>query len=687
MIPPGGVIWGHPLDDPGCNLWWYEIIPVGFGSGPWPCCCLFPAGGFRTSDPKSTVATGQILAAQGFICFCSTYRVRQNKVDGQTTDGHYDQQVVDVRHALVTARNDGRTIDNMIYGLGGSGGATHVMDVAVSGTDRWNAAICFSGSYDFSLKTPEDYTFDKGGGQQVDPVANMAILCADYVGTQVDNNPALLAASPIAHLTSLTSLPPIAFYGSEHDPMPAHQRITMADKFASIGATAWFSKELTGGAHAFANFPAVQQEVIDYLLDPSTIGTGGGNTPPPPPDNNLLDYTFWVTSDITGATATVPDVVTSVDQSAQITQITPPSTLFTAHLIANNIYGPSPEATATFTSNPATSGGGTGGGKSISGIYTLLDQVNGVVTDLSNKAFWDLPYIDGSHWIDRWDRLQPNQGPLITGDLDDYMAMCAAKQKKAIISISAGIHTPSWVYSQGAAPITFTGSPNAGTMPIPWDANYIKFFVQFLQSLSLLYATNPALIGIVIGGGLGRTNDTNLTTTAPDTTILDDAATTAGFTDIIAAWTPAAQRIIQTYNKVFPKINILADMELVVPLTYSPDGEAGEQSISDILVGPDGSQRLSNGFFAEGLTSSSDTTRFANLLVSQNSPTHPAGFRMAAASSTEAQFGAALTTGVGMNARFIEVFEADAEDIDPAHVTHLTAARQAMIDNFQGGTP
>ena len=105
-IPPGAVIFGHPADDPGCNLSWVEFIPdpVVHGPGPYPCVVAWHGGGWRNGGPGSAANMLNFLKDAGFIGFSCTYRLIAQPIDGQTTDGTWPQSLTDGKVAIRAAR-------------------------------------------------------------------------------------------------------------------------------------------------------------------------------------------------------------------------------------------------------------------------------------------------------------------------------------------------------------------------------------------------------------------------------------------------------------------------------------------------------------------------------------------------------------------------------------------------------
>lgn len=349
-IPAGGIIYGHPdgaHPDPTCNLWWFENLPdpIQFGPPPYPCIILFPPGGYRDSNPNQCQQTAHAMTRHGFICFSSTYRVLNNKVDGQTTTGFYPQQAEDIVTAITAARNDSRVIPSRVFGMGGSGGGTHVMEACVNGPIRFNAAVSFSGGYNFAERTPEDYTFNFGDGTDV--LANFVGLTAAYVNADPTDLTTLSAASTVTHMQADTV--PVMVWFSEHDPMPFHQYLDIQAKFAELNVAHWETHFLPGlNTHAFKNFGSWNEQIIvDFFNDPTSIG-GGGMPPPPPPDETSGFRMTLTGGPYTIVGAAPGGILPFESRTAELTDLAA-GRAYHAELVPFNLLGDGEAATYDFT--------------------------------------------------------------------------------------------------------------------------------------------------------------------------------------------------------------------------------------------------------------------------------------------------------------------------------------------------
>jgi hypothetical protein len=98
-------------------------------------------------------------------------------------------------------------------------------------------------------------------------------------------------------------------------------------------------------------------------------------------------------------------------------------------------------------------------------------------------------------------------------------ARVAAEQAggKLSISVTPGVHTPSWVYAAGAAAFSFVWDqpygPPIGSleqMPIPWDPTYLAKWAAFVTALAGKYGNDQLIDHVVATGVNSKTQETFL---------------------------------------------------------------------------------------------------------------------------------------------------------------------------------
>jgi hypothetical protein len=231
----------------GVALRWNAFAPP--GGGRHPAVLVLHVGGFK-SGPAGPDAVSQDLAAAGFLALSTEYRLApphtpmntpNHAAPSQDTvmpadDGHYPEQTDDVQMAIRAARADSRC-NGLVYGVGGSAGASHVLYALARGTpgdDQFDLGVSFSNPCKYDdvpwLQTP-----------CIPGEACPEPLLENYLG--IPGGSALLhlselaAASPTTYVTS--SLPPYFFLYSDHDAsyLQTFSRTDLINALQSAGIT------------------------------------------------------------------------------------------------------------------------------------------------------------------------------------------------------------------------------------------------------------------------------------------------------------------------------------------------------------------------------------------------------------------------------------------------------------------
>jgi acetyl esterase/lipase len=684
--------------DTAVSLVWWEFPPTDGSAGPWPFMGVVHGGGFR--DDQYAPQICQVVAdfnAKGFFCVVPDYRLAPpGSLPGQVSDGRYPLQHTDIQTFCAAMLADARC-NGFIFGCGGSAGATHIAWNCTMGTQSVNqfiAGICLSGAYAYYERA---YNAD-GTGTVSSDFINIVVNYASYVGGVSD--PLLTAGHPLfdrsPNQQNLIACRPVFMVNSMMDPMPPRQQEDLSISLLAAGKSdttpLWsnngFCKTyVTGGLHAFANWNTVSAQAVQFIQD--AYAAAQGNIPPPPPPpapGNLLPYTRWLTSSLPGAMGNVQPIVFGNATTDNITNLTP-SAPYTYHIVANNQFGSSPEATYDFMSDPPGGGGGATFKDKPVGLSIIFTQPGGIYpTGLENYPFWSQDEITGTRYRTEWDHLQPTKTSPDFSEISTYLALCNTRGKKACLSVSAGITTPTWALAAGT-PVTFLDDPDAGTMLMPWDAGFISLFSKFIKQLGQAFDSDPALLYVVVSG-FGRLTETILCQSSGDTTLADNAAIAAGFSNASAGWLSAVASLIPVWKRAFPTTNLVMSLANVVPNSHSPTGSATIQAAVDAMFGtyPPASQNPNIGLMNAGLNSSSDDSFLPNHLVRINAPVHPAGFQVGSASADEPTFLATMNAGVALDAHYIEITTPDAQA--PAFLADRIATAAALVaNNINDTTP
>jgi PKD repeat protein len=195
------------------------------------------------------------------------------------------------------------------------------------------------------------------------------------------------------------------------------------------------------------------------------------------------------------------------------------------------------------------------------GVYVL-----GIPNASASQSLLTNPYVDGLAVRAMWNFIEPTPGAYNWSYLDSVINAAAAAGKKVSLSITAGINTPSWVYSAGAQAFSFVDSSSSSpqTIPIPWDPVFLAQWKGMIQQLGARYACNAALTHVKITGinyntaetflphsqGVSVTQGTSQWTTTNDVANWQAAGYTR--TKLENAW----QTVADAWSQAFPNQQI-----------------------------------------------------------------------------------------------------------------------------------
>ena len=282
-----------------------------------------------------------------------------------------------------------------------------------------------------------------------------------------------------------------------------------------------------------------------------------------------------------------------------------------------------------------------------SGIIRLFNES---VAKPANKEAWSNRNIDGMRARLPWSVVEPNKGSFDWRDLDHMLSLARRHNKVIGFSVAAGIYTPRWVYGDGAS--RYDLSDGSGTMPLPWDQVFLNDWLAFIRRLGARYDSDPALAYVVMSG-MGQNIETYLAQTRRDETRL----TTLGGT---TAWRGAAKQIISAYADAFPTTPFF--ITAAKPF-HSPEGLSALQHVVDWGVATYPGRF---GIMNASLNANSTTGYYPNLAVYTYASRQPVGFQMLCSEAQDPRrlqgtLKQALWAGIRLGAKFIEVYQADAD--------------------------
>jgi hypothetical protein len=191
------------------------------------------------------------------------------------------------------------------------------------------------------------------------------------------------------------------------------------------------------------------------------------------------------------------------------------------------------------------------------GIYSLFVANTGEKEppNMSNKAAWTNPHIDGVRLRTSWQVLEPQKGTYDWSYIDQALSLGNQNQKQVGFSVAAGVYSPTWVYTNGATKYTLAdGSGNS--MPLPWDTAFQNQWLPFIRALGARYDGNPAL-AYVCPTGFMQVCVMYLAKTTADDTAMNQLAVQAGYSSSEDAFVQAAKKILTTFMESFPTTPVI----------------------------------------------------------------------------------------------------------------------------------
>ena len=267
-----------------------------------------------------------------------------------------------------------------------------------------------------------------------------------------------------------------------------------------------------------------------------------------------------------------------------------------------------------------------------------------------NRLPWGCPNIRGMRVAFEWGELEPRDGVFYWEPLDVALRDAIFYNVPLAISVKPGILSPQWVYDAGAQSYTLLAGSDAGKMPLPWDAIYLRKWRTFLRALAKHADAHPMLQYIQVKG-FGRGGELYVGTEEPDNTNLMNLGG--------AKWLGAAQTIVNTCVMAFRQTPCFVGMSR--PFA----GNAGLLTEMAFATWISSHYWGRFGVMSNSLHAESNSGYYPNECV-QNM--RPSGFQMVCSSRDPERLrgtlGQAIENGAALGGQFIEVYLPDIENPD-----------------------
>lgn len=269
-----------------------------------------------------------------------------------------------------------------------------------------------------------------------------------------------------------------------------------------------------------------------------------------------------------------------------------------------------------------------------------------------NDPSWNNSNIDGMRLRPAWEDVQRSAGNFDWSSIDDLLSLGTQHGKTMGLSVGAGIFSPNWVYDAGATKYKLQDG-SGESMPLPWDSVFQTKWLAFVRAMGQRYDSNPAL-GYIVISGLGQNVETYLAQTAADERALE----ALGGPD---AWVAAAKKIISAYADAFPTTPFF----ITAGRPFTTD--AGLLALQEVIEWGVDTYPGRFGLMNATLNANSSTVYYPNLAIKTYYETQPTGFQTLCSEAADpgrlgGTLNQALTKGVSLGAKFLEVYQLDADD-------------------------
>ena len=138
----------------------------------------------------------------------------------------------------------------------------------------------------------------------------------------------------------------------------------------------------------------------------------------------------------------------------------------------------------------------------LKGTYSLMKGMQAVESSVLH-----LPFISGVSIRASWEALEPARGEFDWRYIDNALREVKKANKKAMLRVLPGIHSPQWVYSRGIRIFEMKDlkrrSNDFGKIrktPLPWDEVYLSEWIRFVDALGRRYGSDDTVILVHMAG-------------------------------------------------------------------------------------------------------------------------------------------------------------------------------------------
>ena len=298
--------------------------------------------------------------------------------------------------------------------------------------------------------------------------------------------------------------------------------------------------------------------------------------------------------------------------------------------------------------------------------YALMDPG---ATTAALQQFAALPSVDGLAFRVLWSQLEPAAGAYDWTALDTAFAVVRQQGKMMTIHVGpTSVGLPGWLGPLGMASYTYTDPHGTHTDPVPWDDVYLSNYRTFVAALGAhIQATGNMNLVAAVSDPLPETEMS--IPGCQDGRLAGSVPYDRG--QYLAAW----QSTISAYANAFPGIRLFVS----APLSFIclNDGNDGRMFYSDVM-GYARSVTSHAAVFAADLNAlGSQRLRQLGALAGQATIGLQTIWSYSDDPSNRMQgsLADAVCQGWNAGARYVEIYQADLSNADPAVQAAIGSAR------------
>jgi len=259
----------------------------------------------------------------------------------------------------------------------------------------------------------------------------------------------------------------------------------------------------------------------------------------------------------------------------------------------------------------------------------------------------------------KWKSLQPSRDQLSWEYFDREIGLAREAGKSVMLRVMPGVHSPGWLYDEGAQTYVFTlSNPHRNdrgskkTIPVPWDPVFLENWTRFVGLMGERYSGNPDVHAVHLVGPAAHSAEMHLPKSPKDQENWRRKGYTTG--KLVGAW----KRCIDAYADAFPDTPLVLNVSSAI---FQEDG-----AVEGILAYA--KQRVGGRLCLQhnALHARTKVDFRTHRLVSSSRESSVVGFQFVSPAANRKRFRGTLAEafeiGIDAGATYFEVYPSDLKD-------------------------